>query len=94
MNRLKITLEGNEHYIGDFVLCKENLFLKLLDETKEPFYGNVVCVNHRFEILHRFIEIKATGIWTNKESLIIDSSGYQFYYDANNFNKLASEWSK
>jgi len=94
MNRLKITLEENIYYVSDYLLCKGNLFLKLVDETKEPFKGNVVCVNNRFEILHRFNENTATGILSNQASLIINSSGYQFYFDPTNFVKLTSEWSK
>jgi hypothetical protein len=94
MNRFKISLEEKIYYVSGYLVCNGNLFLHLVDVTKEPFKGNVVCVNDHFEILHRFNEVKATGIWTNNESLIIESSGYQFYYNPTNFVNETSEWSK
>lgn len=94
MNRLKIKIDENVYYVSDYLTCKGNLFLHLVDKTKEPFKGNVVCVNNRFEVLHQFNENTATGIWTNQAALIIDSSGYQFYFDPISFIKHSSEWSK
>ncbi len=94
MNRLKIELEESTYYVSSYLLCKGNLFLHLVNKAKEPFKGNVVCVNNRFEILHWFSENTATGIWTNQESLIIDSSGYKFYYDPTNFTKQTTQWGK
>lgn len=94
MNRFKLTIGDKSYYVSDYLLCKGSLFLRLVDETKEPFKGNVVCVNNRFEKVHQFEENTATGIWTNQESLIIDSSGYNFYFDPISFNKVNTEWGK
>ena len=94
MNRLKFILDGKNYYITNYICCGENLFLQLVDETKEPFKGNVICVNNRFEIIHRFDSNTATSIWTDHNSIVLDCFGYQFYFDPSNFIKQFTEWAK
>ncbi len=94
MNRLKFSLDSENYLISNYVYFGEKLFLLLIDENKSTFKGNVICVNNRFEIIHRFDFNESSSISTNQNSLILYCSGYQFYFDPTTFEKQFYEWVK
>ena len=94
MNRLKFNLDSKNYYVTNYICLGENLFLLLLDENKEVFKGNVICVNRRFELLHRFESNMSSTISTNNDSIILYCSGYQFHFHATTFEMQFYEWVK
>lgn len=54
MKRITFNLDSRNYYVTKYICLGEYLFLLLLDENKEVFSDNVICVNQKFELLHRF----------------------------------------
>lgn len=94
MNRLKLNLDAHQYHVTQFISIGDHLFLLLLDENKEVFSGNVICVNSKFELLHRFEKYEASGIMSINDSIVLYSSGYQFYFHPTTFEKQFHEWVK
>ncbi len=94
MKRITFNLDSRNYYVTKYICLGEYLFLLLLDENKEVFSGNVICVNQKFELLHRFERPNASSISTDNHSIILYCSGYQFYFHPSTFEQQRYEWVK